>query len=168
MLHPRGHCSNTLHCLFYMGECLLDTVRDCDISHTIAKCVPASSTHAFIAYTSTRLLIQVATSCYSPSSSEKTKSITLFSLCMHITRQLCQVAMHVPVPLPPEKVNRLHHRMDALVLGSWQNHHHIHRCKEFVTTASDAHTCNNISVAKASIATASYITAESIIFYLRS
>ena len=119
MLHPRGHCSNTLHCLLYMGECLLDTVRDCDISHTIAKCVSASSTHAFIAYTSTRLLIQVATSCYSPSSSEKTKSITLFSLCMHITRQLCQVAMHVPVPLPPEKVNRLHHMQNGY-FGPWE------------------------------------------------
>ena len=99
MLHPRGHCSNILHCLLYMGECLFDTVRDCDISHTIAKCVPASSTHAFIAYTSTRLLIQVATSCYSPSSSENTKSITLFSLCMHITRQLCQAGHACTCPL---------------------------------------------------------------------
>ena len=86
----------------------------------------------FIASTSTRLLIQVATpfpftllsilkrednpSCYSP-----------FACTLHAS--YAKQAMHVPVPLPPEKVSRLHHRMDALVLGSWQMHHHINQGK---------------------------------------
>ena len=39
---------------------------------------------------------------------EQTK---LFSLRMHITCQLCQAGHAVPVPLPPEKVNKLHHAM---------------------------------------------------------
>ena len=67
-------------------------------------------------------------------------------------------AMHVPVSLPPEKVNRQHHTM----VWSYQ----INQGKVLVTIASDAHSRNNISVVKLLLAID--ITVESIICYLCS
>ena len=112
MLQLRVHCSNIIAAIIKLGESLTRCATVTCISHTIASVY--SRLHACIHSIYIHQAVDTSgpiSSCYSPPSSEKTKNIMLFSLCSTLHASYAKQAMHVPVPLPPEKVNRLHHAM---------------------------------------------------------